>query len=44
VVAAIAALAMKELPLRASNAAPVPKTEAQVQGQAAPVKSAPAAD
>jgi EmrB/QacA subfamily drug resistance transporter len=43
-VAAVAALAIKELPLRASNAAPVPQTEAQVQGQAAPVKSAPAAD
>jgi EmrB/QacA subfamily drug resistance transporter len=45
-VAAVAALAIKELPLRSSNAAPVPKTEAQAQaqGQAAPVKSAPAAD
>jgi len=44
VVAAIAALAMKELPLRASNAAPVARAEAQAQGQAAAVKSAPAAD
>jgi MFS family permease len=43
-VAAVAALAIKELPLRASNAAPVARAEAQAQGQAAPVKSAPAAD
>ena len=43
-VAAVAALAIKELPLRASNAAPVPRAEAQAQGQTAPVNSAPAAD
>ena len=41
-VAAVAALAIKELPLRASNAAPVARTESQAQG--ASVKSAPAAD